>query len=119
MRQVRNEADGIADQKILVVFEMQSANRGVQRGKKHVLFKNLFVVVLSAGPEKTVHGRRFAGIRIADESDRSQTACVALFARDVLFFFDVLQLFFQDADAFADDAPVFFELGFTAAATVE
>ncbi len=100
MGQPVNESYRIRQKKIPVIPRTNPAYRGIQRGKKHVLFHNLFLFVFHIGIQHPVHDRGFPGIGIAHQGYGGQIAFPAFFALGLPVLFDGVQIFFKFADPF-------------------
>ena len=108
VRQIRDEAHRVGQDHAPPVRQAQAAHGGIERGEQEVLRHHV-------GMGQLVEQRGLAGVGIADQRDdgiRHLLARRAMKPARALHLFDLLA---NLGEAFADQAPVGFDLGFTGA----
>ena len=109
VRELADEADGVAEEGVLVGGQAQAAGGGVEGGKELVLGED-------GGAGEGVEKGGLAGVGVADNGDEGPVAALAAAALGGAVFLDVLKVAAQAGDALEDAAAVDLELGLAVAA---
>ncbi len=109
VRQLGDETDGIGQHDLTSVWQRQLAERRVEGGEQQVLGEHL-------GAGQLVEQRRLAGVGIADE--RHQRVFRRILGASLLLAaaLHLVEAILDERDAFAQQAPVGFDLRFAGAA---
>lgn len=107
--EIADEADGICQEELLAVGELDLAGGGVERGEELVFGEDL-----SAGDE--IEERGFSGVGVADDGSLGDGDALALLALGETLLFDLFELAFDGIDAPAGETAVGFELALAFAA---
>ncbi len=106
MRQVADEADGIGEQRVARIREIQTAHRRIERCEE-------LVGRIRLRPRQPIEQRRLAGVRVPDECDGRNRRALALAACRLALGHDFIEAAVQCLDPVAEQAAVRFELSFT------
>ena len=115
--QVADKADGIGQKEGQVAGGLDPPDRGIQGGKEHVLFQDLFLVcILSvAVAQQGIHQGGLARIGIAHQGHPGDAGLEPAAPLGLPFLVDDLQLLFHLADPVLDPASVQLQLLFAGA----
>lgn len=109
MGEAADEADGVRDEDVLGVVELEAAGGGVECGEELVFGEDV-------GVGELVEQGGLAGVCVSNNGYGGDGFAEAFGALDVAVLDDFLELLLHDRDAFADHAGVGLELGFALAA---
>ena len=113
VRQVVDEADGVGQEKVAVAARGDLPDGGVEGREEHVLHHDFLFLIRTAGLEESVHERRFAGVRVADECDLRDTGGLALPALRVAVLRDLAELLPELGHVLLDTTAVELDLRLT------
>ena len=105
VRQIADEADGVAEHDLGAALQFPGAGFGVERREE-------LVVGIGAGGGERVEQRALAGVGVADDADGEMLPS-AFGDEPRLALLDLGDSFLQIRDAFADEPAIGFELRFT------